>query len=114
VSERVLHEETWRGSVQALAEVFLLVQPAAFGRAMRLRRHVSDIARSLGVMPKWDIEIPALLSQVGSVALSPPGRSSPRRERYRQVREVAWRPHLERRIGREAAIDSVPVRLRTR
>ena len=71
VSERVLLEEPLRGSVQALAEVFLLVQPAAFGRAMRLRRHVSDLAGYLGVTPKWDIEIAALLSQIGSMSLSP-------------------------------------------
>ena len=70
MSERVLLEETLQGSVQALAELFLLVQPAAFGRAMRLRRHVSDLARYLGVARKWDIEIAALLSQIGSVTLS--------------------------------------------
>jgi response regulator RpfG family c-di-GMP phosphodiesterase len=70
LAERVLLDETLQGSVQALAELFLLVQPAAFGRAMRLRRHVSDLARQVGVARRWDIEIAALLSQIGSVSLS--------------------------------------------
>jgi response regulator RpfG family c-di-GMP phosphodiesterase len=70
LAERVLLDETLQGSVQALAELFLLVQPAAFGRAMRLRRHVSDLARQVGVEPRWDIEIAALFSQIGSVTLS--------------------------------------------
>jgi hypothetical protein len=70
LAERVLLDQTLQGSVQALAEVFLLVQPAAFGRAMRLRRHVSDLARQVGVERRWDIEIAALLSQIGSVSLS--------------------------------------------
>lgn len=69
-AERVLLEETLQGSVQALAELFLLVQPAGFGRAMRLRRHVSDLARHLGIAPRWDIEIAALVSQIGSVTMS--------------------------------------------
>jgi response regulator RpfG family c-di-GMP phosphodiesterase len=69
-AERVLLEETLQGSVQALAELFLLVQPAGFGRAMRLRRHVSDLARHLDIAPRWDIEIAALVSQIGSVTMS--------------------------------------------
>jgi response regulator RpfG family c-di-GMP phosphodiesterase len=70
VAERLLLQETIKGSVQALAELFLLVQPAAFGRAMRLRRHVADIARYLGVQDIWEMEIAALFSQIGTVALS--------------------------------------------
>jgi response regulator RpfG family c-di-GMP phosphodiesterase len=70
VAERKLLQETVKGSVQALAELFLLVQPAAFGRAMRLRRHVADLARYLGVQDVWEMEIAALFSQIGTVALS--------------------------------------------
>jgi hypothetical protein len=35
-------------------------------------------------------------------------------ESYRQALEVAWRPHLAGRVGRDAAIDSLLVRLRER
>ena len=69
-AERVLLEETLQGSIQTLAELFLLVQPAAFGRAMRLRRHVRDLARYLEIKRRWDVEIAALFSQIGSMALS--------------------------------------------
>lgn len=68
-AERVLLEETLQGSIQTLAELFLLVQPAAFGRAMRLRRHVRDLARYLEIAKRWDVEIAALFSQIGSMAL---------------------------------------------
>jgi response regulator RpfG family c-di-GMP phosphodiesterase len=69
VAERRALEETLHGSVQALSELFLLGQPAAFGRAIRLRRHVSDLASAMGITWEWDIEVAALLSQIGCVAL---------------------------------------------
>ena len=71
VAERNSLERTLRGSLDALSEVFALVQPAAFGRAMRLRRHARELAEQAGVMRVWDIEVAALLSQLGAVNLAP-------------------------------------------
>src|SRR5579862_170915 len=42
-SERVLLEQTLRGSMQALTDVLSLAQPTAFGRVTRLKRHVTEL-----------------------------------------------------------------------
>jgi CheY-like chemotaxis protein len=71
-SERVLLAQTLQGCIKALIELLALVQPAAFGRATRVKRHVGALAERLGVAERWQVEIAALLSQVGSLTL-PPG-----------------------------------------
>lgn len=71
VSERVLLEQTLHGAVKALTDILTLVSPSAFGRGTRLKRYVARVAGTLGVTNQWEIEIAALLSQLGSVSLSP-------------------------------------------
>lgn len=71
-AERVLLEQTLQGSVELLTELFALTQPAAFGRAGRLKRSVSELATRMGVRDRWAIELAALFSQLGTVTL-PPG-----------------------------------------
>jgi response regulator RpfG family c-di-GMP phosphodiesterase len=68
-AERVLLEQTLRGSVKALIDVLALAQPQAFGRATRVRRSVADLAERANVRDRWPIEIAAMLSQVGYAAL---------------------------------------------
>jgi response regulator RpfG family c-di-GMP phosphodiesterase len=68
-AERVLLEETLRGSIAALTELLALVNPAAFGRATRARRHVSRLADQLGIRERWQVEVGAMLSQLGCVTL---------------------------------------------
>jgi response regulator RpfG family c-di-GMP phosphodiesterase len=68
-AERVLLEETLRGSIQALTDVLALSNPAAFGRATRASEHVGQLARKLGISDPWETEIAAMLSQIGSVTL---------------------------------------------
>src|SRR6185312_13284981 len=70
-SERVLLEQTLRGSMQALTDILALAQPTAFGRATRLKRHVSELAERIGTADRWQVEIAALLSQIGSITLAP-------------------------------------------
>jgi len=70
-SERVLLEQTLRGSMQALTDVLSLAQPTAFGRVTRLKRHVTELAERLGTSDRWQVEIAALLSQIGSITLEP-------------------------------------------
>ena len=52
-----------------LAEVLALVNPAAFGRARRLRRYVSKLAAALGLEEAWKYDICATLSQIGCVTV---------------------------------------------
>ena len=70
-AERVLLEQTLRGCIQALTEVLGLASPLAFGRAARVRETVSLLATAMGVSEKWQVEIAAMLSQIGCVTLPP-------------------------------------------
>jgi len=67
-AERVLLEQTVRGSIKALVDILALAQPQAFGRATRVRRHAGDLAERANEL-RWPIEIAAMLSQVGCTAL---------------------------------------------
>jgi FixJ family two-component response regulator len=69
VTEKELLENTVRGSVQVLADVMAVTNPAAFGRANRVKQLVADVAAKLGERPSWQLEVAALLSQLSSIAL---------------------------------------------
>jgi response regulator RpfG family c-di-GMP phosphodiesterase len=69
VAERVLLEQTLRGSIKALVDVLALTNPAAFGRAMRLRSGVQLLAERVGLDDVWELEISAMLLQLGAVTL---------------------------------------------
>lgn len=68
-SERELLSQTFTGSVKALIDILSLNNPVAFGRAARVRRIVGELARRIGVNDTWELEISALLSQIGLVAV---------------------------------------------
>jgi len=70
-SERVLLQETLHGSVKMLTDVLALANPAAFGRATRAKQHVSRIAAQLELADRWQLEVAAMLSQIGCVTLLP-------------------------------------------
>ncbi|HEY7898631.1 MAG TPA: HD domain-containing phosphohydrolase [Gemmatimonadaceae bacterium] len=69
LSERVLLEQTLHGAVKAITDILTLVNPSAFARGTRLKRSVNDVAEALGVTNQWEVEIAALLSQLGAVSL---------------------------------------------
>jgi CheY-like chemotaxis protein len=68
-AERDLLEQTVRGSVEVLADVLALSNPAAFGKSIRIRGLVAQIVQSLDLEDGWQFETAALLSQIGSVAV---------------------------------------------
>lgn len=70
-AEKELLERTLRGSIQVLTEVLSLVNPAAFGRAMRARRYIHHLAEALKLGNVWQYELAALMSQLGCVTLPP-------------------------------------------
>jgi CheY-like chemotaxis protein len=69
ISERVLLEETLRGAIATMVEVLTLADPAAFGRATRIRQHVTAIASRAGMELSWELVSAALLSQIGSLTI---------------------------------------------
>jgi response regulator RpfG family c-di-GMP phosphodiesterase len=68
-AERVLLEHTLHGSIKALTDILALTNPVAFGRATRIKKHVSEIAEELGMPDRWQVEVAAMLSQLGSISL---------------------------------------------
>jgi CheY-like chemotaxis protein len=69
--ERVLLEQTLHGSIKTLTDVLSLTHPVAFGRATRVRQHVATLAEKLGLAERWQVEVAAMLSQIGCVTLPP-------------------------------------------
>jgi response regulator RpfG family c-di-GMP phosphodiesterase len=70
-SERVLLEQTLHGSIHALIDALSLANPVAFGRASRIKGRVRELADAAGLTDLWRIEVAAMLSQIGLIALSP-------------------------------------------
>jgi len=68
-AERVLLEETLRGSVDALTEVLALANPAAFGRARRVKELAGGVALVAELVDRWEIEVAAMLAHIGAVTL---------------------------------------------
>jgi response regulator RpfG family c-di-GMP phosphodiesterase len=70
-SERVLLEQTLRGSIKALTDILALQNPLAFGRATRAKTHVSALANVIGLEERWPVEVAAMLCAIGTVTLAP-------------------------------------------
>ena len=62
-------QKTVGGIVRTLADILAMLNPAAFGQAIRLRRPVRVLAEAMGLPDAWEFEIAALLSKLGCVAL---------------------------------------------
>ncbi len=71
VSQRVLLEQTLHGSIKTLVDVLSLASPRAFGRATRIKRHVSLMLDRAGVRERWFVEVAAMLSQIPCITLPP-------------------------------------------
>jgi response regulator RpfG family c-di-GMP phosphodiesterase len=71
-AEKILLEQTLRGSIKALTDILALTNPAAFGRATRVERIVAEIMARFEISEHWPVEVAAMLSQIGYVTL-PPG-----------------------------------------
>jgi FixJ family two-component response regulator len=70
-AEKDLLENTLQGSIQVLTEVLSLVNPTAFGRALRVRRYIHHVATRMALPSPWRFEVAAMMSQLGCVTLHP-------------------------------------------
>ncbi len=70
-AERELLEQTLHGSVKALTDVLALASPAAFGQGARLKELVAGLAGETGWDDAWEVEVAAMLANVGAVTLPP-------------------------------------------
>jgi len=70
-AEKDLLENTLQGSIQVLTEVLSLVNPTAFGRALRVRCYIHHVATKMALASPWRFEVAAMMSQLGCVTLHP-------------------------------------------
>jgi response regulator RpfG family c-di-GMP phosphodiesterase len=68
-AEKELLENTLSGSIKTLTEVLSLTNPTAFGRASRVHALVRHMVEVLKVENAWQVEIAAMLSQVGCITV---------------------------------------------
>jgi response regulator RpfG family c-di-GMP phosphodiesterase len=68
-AERELLERTLTGCVRVLTEVLSLANPAAFLRALRVRRIVHHLCETARVDGSWEFDLAAMLCQLGRIAV---------------------------------------------
>jgi response regulator RpfG family c-di-GMP phosphodiesterase len=68
-AERELLEKTLSGSIKVLSDVLALVNPSAFGRSSRVLRLVRQMSEKMQASANWEIELAAMLSQIGCVTV---------------------------------------------
>jgi response regulator RpfG family c-di-GMP phosphodiesterase len=69
MSEKILLEKTLRGSVKVLIDLLAMLNPAAFSQSARLRNLAKKLSLRLNQTNIWEIEVTALLSQIGGVTI---------------------------------------------
>jgi response regulator RpfG family c-di-GMP phosphodiesterase len=70
-SERVLLEQTLHGSIKALTDILAITNPISFGRATRIKQLVAELGAKLELRERWQLEVAAMLSQLGTIVLPP-------------------------------------------
>jgi response regulator RpfG family c-di-GMP phosphodiesterase len=70
-TEKELLEGTLSGTIRVLTEALSVANPYAFGRAQRVKALVGSIAQTLGRDVSWELDLAAMLSQIGCMGLPP-------------------------------------------
>lgn len=68
-AERELLENTLNGSVNVLLEILSLSDPDTFGRSQMIRDQARLVAKELGLTPGWELDLAAMLAQIGQVSV---------------------------------------------
>lgn len=66
-AEKELLRGTLQGCITVLTEILGQVNPEAFGRSERIKRHVHNMVTRLGLKDAWKYELAAMLCQIGCV-----------------------------------------------
>lgn len=67
--EKALLNQTLNGSLQVLMDIMAMLDPEAFGEAQLRRSFARELAGRAGLDSTWEVEIAALLSEIGLVTL---------------------------------------------
>jgi response regulator RpfG family c-di-GMP phosphodiesterase len=70
-AERELLQDTLNGSIRVLTEILSIVDPESFGRGSSLRESMQELARTMGIPDTWELELAAMLAQIGHVTIPP-------------------------------------------
>ena len=92
-AEKELLEKTLTGSIGILVDVLSISHPQMFARGKKLRDCVRETAVALDYRNRWELEVAALLSQIGSLTI--PGEIL-LKERARMALSPEERDILER------------------
>lgn len=68
-AERELLDQTLKGSVRVLVDILAVVNPLAFSKAEKYRSIAKKIAERMQIQDTWEIELTAMLSQIGCVTV---------------------------------------------
>ena len=70
-AEKELLEKTLSGSIGMIVEILGLVNPIAFGNALRIRKYVKIMVDHLELPNAWQFELAGMLSMIGCVTVDP-------------------------------------------
>jgi len=68
-AERDVLERTLNGSARVLSDILAIHDAHAFGRSRQLREYMRAFANHLQLKQTWDLELAAMLSQIGCVTV---------------------------------------------
>ncbi len=68
-AEKELLQKTLKGSVTVLSELLSQAKPTVFSAGLRIKEYATDAARQLDLPNIWQIEVAALLAQIGCISL---------------------------------------------
>jgi response regulator RpfG family c-di-GMP phosphodiesterase len=68
-AERDVLEKTLNGSARMLSDILATHDAHAFGKSQRLREYIRAFADHLQLKQTWDLELAAMLSQIGCVTI---------------------------------------------
>jgi response regulator RpfG family c-di-GMP phosphodiesterase len=68
-AERDVLERTLNGSARMLSDILATHDAVAFGQSQRLREYIRAFADHLKLKQTWDLELAAMLSQIGCVTI---------------------------------------------
>ena len=68
-AERELLGKTLNGSIKMLTDILSILDPQSFGIGQKMREYIRLFAQSLNLKQTWDLELAAMLSQIGFVTI---------------------------------------------
>lgn len=68
-SERELLDKTLKGSLKVFIDILTFISPTIFNLSSRYRTMAKRLGVALGIKKLWEVEIAALLSQIGIITI---------------------------------------------